>query len=96
MSVSHECRVLSSRCLCVGLITRPEESYRVCCVSECDREASKMRGPRPTSGCYTAGEEIILYFIFKVEIAHKVIKAIYLLFLFLVSNLMMFPLCRNM
>jgi len=25
----HECRVLSSRGLCDGLITRPEESYRV-------------------------------------------------------------------
>jgi hypothetical protein len=32
MSVSCECYVLSSRCLCVGLITRPEESYRVWCV----------------------------------------------------------------
>jgi hypothetical protein len=31
--------VWSGRGLCVELITRPEESYRVCvCVSECDRE----------------------------------------------------------
>ena len=29
MSVSCECSVLSGRGLCVGLITRPEESYRV-------------------------------------------------------------------
>ena len=29
--------------LCVGLITRPEESYRVCCVSECDRQDLIMR-----------------------------------------------------
>ena len=29
MSVSCECCVLSGRGLCVGLITRPEESYRV-------------------------------------------------------------------
>jgi hypothetical protein len=30
MSVSCECRVLSGRGLCVGLITRPEESSVVC------------------------------------------------------------------
>ena len=29
MFVSCECCVLSGRCLCVGLITHPEESYRV-------------------------------------------------------------------
>ena len=36
MSVCCECCVLSGRGLCVGLITRPEESYRLCvyvCVS---------------------------------------------------------------
>jgi len=48
MSVSCECCVLSDRGLCDGLITRPEDSYRVCYV--CDREVSIMR-PRPTSGC---------------------------------------------
>jgi hypothetical protein len=31
MSVSCECFVLSGRGLCVGLIARPEESYRVWC-----------------------------------------------------------------
>jgi hypothetical protein len=41
MSVCCECCVLSGRGLCDGLITRPEESYRVCGVSECDRELSK-------------------------------------------------------
>jgi hypothetical protein len=33
MSVSCDCCVLSGRGLCVGLITCPEESYRVWCVS---------------------------------------------------------------
>jgi hypothetical protein len=33
MSVSCECCELSGRGLCDGLITRPEESYRVWCVS---------------------------------------------------------------
>jgi hypothetical protein len=33
MSVSCECCVLSGRGLCDGLVTRPEESYRVWCVS---------------------------------------------------------------
>ena len=32
MSVCCECCVLSGRGVCVGLITRPEESYRVSCV----------------------------------------------------------------
>ena len=32
MDVSCECCVLSGRGLCVGLITRPEESYRAWCV----------------------------------------------------------------
>ena len=31
-SVSCECCVFSGRGLCVGLITRPEKSYRVWCV----------------------------------------------------------------
>jgi hypothetical protein len=56
MSVSCECCVLSGRGLCVGLITRPEESYRLWCVSECDREASIMRRPWPTGGCCATAE----------------------------------------
>jgi hypothetical protein len=51
LSVSCECCVFSDRGLCVGLITRPEESYRVWCASECDREAWIMRRPWPTGGC---------------------------------------------
>jgi hypothetical protein len=55
MSVSCECCVLSGRGLCVGMITRPEESYRVW-VSECDREASIMRRPSRTRGCRATGK----------------------------------------
>jgi hypothetical protein len=40
----------AGRVLCVGLITRPEESYRVWCVW-CGSEASITRRPLPTSGC---------------------------------------------
>jgi len=36
MSVFCECCVLSGSGLYDGLITRPEESYRVWCVIECD------------------------------------------------------------
>ena len=39
---SCECRVLSGRGLCDELITRPEESYRLCCVVVCDLETSRM------------------------------------------------------
>jgi len=38
MSVSCECCVLSGRDLCVGLIARPEEHYRVWRVEEPKRE----------------------------------------------------------
>jgi hypothetical protein len=57
MSVCCECCVLSGRGLCVGLITRPGESYRVWRV--CDREASIMRRPWPTGGCCVIGENKI-------------------------------------
>ena len=40
MSVSCECCMLSGRGLCDGVITRPEESYRLWCVVECDLEIS--------------------------------------------------------
>ena len=43
--VCCECRVLSGRGLCVELITRPEESYRLWCVVVCDLETSRMGAP---------------------------------------------------
>jgi len=36
---------LSGRGLCDELITRPEESYRPCCVVVCDLETSRMGAP---------------------------------------------------
>jgi hypothetical protein len=47
--------VFSGKGLCVGLITRPEESYGMCGVCECDREASIMRRPWPTMSCRAMG-----------------------------------------
>jgi hypothetical protein len=43
--VCCECRLLSGRCLCDELITRPEESYRLCCVVVCDLETSRICAP---------------------------------------------------
>ena len=37
--------MLSGRGLCDELITRPEESYRLCCVVVCDLETSRMCAP---------------------------------------------------
>jgi len=37
--------VLSGRGLCDELITRPEESYRLCCVVVSDLEISRMGAP---------------------------------------------------
>ena len=50
VSVSCEFCLLSDRGICVGLITRPEESCWVWCVSECDRETSILGGPGPLGG----------------------------------------------
>jgi hypothetical protein len=50
MFVCCECCVLSGRCLCDELITRPEESYRLWCVVVCDLETSRMRRPWPAMG----------------------------------------------
>ena len=43
--VCCECRVLSGRGLCDELTTRPEESYRLCCVVVCDLETSRIGAP---------------------------------------------------
>jgi hypothetical protein len=37
--------VLSGRGLCVELITRPEEYYRLCCIVVCDLETSRIGAP---------------------------------------------------
>jgi len=50
MFVCCECSGLSGRGLCDGLITRPEESYRLWCVVVCDLETSRMRRPWPALG----------------------------------------------
>ena len=38
-------RELSGRGLCDELITRPEESYRLCCVVVCDLETLRIGAP---------------------------------------------------
>ena len=59
MFVCCECCVLSGRGLCGGLITRPEESYRLWCVVVCDLEtSSRMRRSWPALGCSTIGKKI--------------------------------------
>jgi len=60
MSVCCGNCVLSDRGFCIGLITRPEDSYRLWCVTECDREASIMRRPWLTQGCCAMGEKVKL------------------------------------
>jgi hypothetical protein len=47
MFVCCECCVLSGRGLCDELITRPEESYRLCCVVVCDLETREWGRPGP-------------------------------------------------
>jgi hypothetical protein len=52
MFVCCECCVLSGRGLCDGLITHPEESYRLWCVVVCDQETSKTRRLKPATGLW--------------------------------------------
>ena len=59
MFVCCECCVLSGRGLCDGLITRPEESYRLGCVVVCDLETSRMRRPWPALGRSATGRKKI-------------------------------------
>jgi len=53
--------VLSGRGLCDELITRPEESYRLCCVVVCDLETSRMRRPWLASGRSTTAKKNLCY-----------------------------------
>ena len=50
MDVFCQCRMLSGRGLCDGLISRPEESYRLWYVFECDIETWRIKRPWPTGG----------------------------------------------
>ena len=50
MFVCCECCLLSGRGLCDGLITRPEESYRMWRVVVCDHETSQTRWLKPATG----------------------------------------------
>jgi hypothetical protein len=43
--------MLSGRGLCDGLITRPEESYRLWCVLVCDLGTSRIRRLKLIKGC---------------------------------------------
>jgi hypothetical protein len=52
MFVCCECCVLSGRGLCDGMITRPEEYYRLWRVVVCDLETSKMRRLKPATGLW--------------------------------------------
>jgi hypothetical protein len=49
MFVRCDCCVLLGRVLCDGLITRPEESYRLWRVVVCDLETSNKRGLNPAT-----------------------------------------------
>jgi hypothetical protein len=59
MSVCCECCVLSGRGLCEGLVTHPEESYRVWCVWVWSWNL-EMRRPRHLKrGCWAIGKKSI-------------------------------------
>ena len=58
ISVCCECCVLSGRGLCVGLMTRPEESYRLWWVVLCVFwKPLEWGGPGPLGGCRTKNKQ---------------------------------------
>ena len=59
MDFCVHCCLLSGRGLCDGLITRPEESYRLWCVVVCDLETSRMRRPWSALGRSATGKKSI-------------------------------------
>jgi hypothetical protein len=73
MSVCCECCEFSGRGLCDGLITRPG-GPTVCGVSECGREASKMRRPWPTKGCCAIGEKKTRKLTPYLHVANKLVR----------------------
>jgi len=63
LSVCCYCCVWSGRDLCDELITRPEESYRLCCVVVCDLETSRMRRPWPTGNYRAQNKQINSFYL---------------------------------
>jgi len=61
LSVCSERRVLSGRDLSLGLITRPEESYWLCCVVMCHLEIWRMRRPWAALGRSATGKKKIMW-----------------------------------
>jgi len=59
MFVYCECCVLLGRDLCDGLITRPEESYRLWRVVVCDQETSQMRRLKPATGLWKYNHKVL-------------------------------------
>jgi hypothetical protein len=57
------CWVLSGRCFCDELNTRPEESYRLWCVVVCDLETSWIRRSWPTASCRAENKQTLLQLI---------------------------------
>ena len=59
MFVCCKCCVLSGRGLCDGLMTHPEESYRMWRVVVCDQETSKKRRLKPASGLWEYNHRVV-------------------------------------
>jgi hypothetical protein len=64
-SVRCKCCVLSGRSLCVELITRPEESFRLWGVVLCDLETSWMRRPWSTGGCCAKKKDMTVFYLIR-------------------------------
>ena len=55
VGVMDLCCVLSDGGFCDGLITSPEEFYRLCCIVVCDLETLRIRRPWPALGRNATG-----------------------------------------
>ena len=81
LSVFCECCVLSSRGLCVGLITRPEESYRVWLVWMWSWSLKNVEALGPLASAAPWKEELLILqlhvrLLFLVGFKFKILKAV--------------------
>jgi hypothetical protein len=102
MAVSSDCSVLSSRGLCNGPITRPEESYRLWCVTVCYPRRNLKNEAVPTLVGFLRQNRKVFKFKAVLRWCDTTVKAISLHFLHLSASVyknqfqgISLTLCRN-
>jgi hypothetical protein len=80
---------VSSRSLCKEVITRLEESYRLCCVVVCDLETSWMRRPWPTRDCRAKNKQTNCWLYINIQISYAILIQFLLFHISLTCSVLM-------